>query len=134
MNMKKILLFTSLSALLVLALIGCMKDKGNYNYTNSNVITITTDMANVNPAVVVTNDSIIVKQNDSLTVNILISQTKPSNDLSYQWMITQSAATIGNPAQYIVGSSQQLKTKIILPPNLYRLVVKVTDNTTGVSF
>jgi hypothetical protein len=49
-------------------------------------------------------------------------------------MIIQNSATIGNPGQYIVGNEMQLRTKIILPPNLYKLVVKVTDNATGVSF
>jgi PKD domain-containing protein len=134
MNMKKVLKYFILSILVISAIWSCKKDKGNYDYSDSNVITITTDMANVNPAVVVTNDSIVVKQNDTLIVNILISQTKPSNNLSYEWIITQTAANIGNPGQYIVGNSQQLKTKIILVPNLYRLVVRVTDNTTGVSF
>ena len=91
-------------------------------------------MANVDPAVVINNDSLVVKQNDSLKINILISQTKPSNDLAYEWMIIQNSATIGNPAQYVVGNTAQLRTKIILSPNLYKLVVKVTDKTTGVSF
>jgi hypothetical protein len=75
-----------------------------------------------------------VKQNDSLKVDILLSQTIPSNDLAFEWMVTQSASFIGNPAQYVVGTAKNLRTKIVLPPNLYKLVVKVTDRTTGVSF
>ncbi len=121
-------------ALIVLTFYSCSKDLGNYDYNDANVITITTDMANVDPAVVINNDSIVVKQNDSLKINILISQTKPSNDLEYEWMIIQSSGQIGNPPQYVVGNSIQLRTKIILSPNLYKLVVKVTDKTTGVSF
>ncbi|TMI61524.1 MAG: hypothetical protein E6H07_18550 [Bacteroidetes bacterium] len=132
--MKKVFSYIMLPALIVLALYSCSKDKGNYDYTDANVITITTDMANVDPAVVINNDSLVVKQNDSLKVNILISQTKPSNDLAYEWMIIQSASTIGNPAQYVVGNTAQLRTKILLSPNLYKLVIKVTDKTTGVSF
>ena len=112
----------------------CKKDMGNYTYADPNALTITTDMANVDPQVVVTNDSIVVKENDSLTVNIIVAGTKSTDNLSYQWMITQSSSTIGNPVQYVVGNNKQLKTKIILPPNLYRLLVKVTDNNTGVSF
>jgi len=123
-----------LPALMVLAFYSCKKDLGNYNYTDANVITISTDMANVDPQVVINNDSVVVKQNDSLKINILVSQTKPSNDLTYEWTIIQSAATIANPPQYVVGNAMQLKTKIILSPNLYKLVVKVTDKTTGVSF
>ena len=134
MLMKKILRLFALPAMIVITWSSCKKDKGNYNYDTANVITISTDMANVNPSVVVTNDSIIVKQNDSLTVNILLSQTKPTTNLSFQWLIIQNAAFVANPSQYVVGNTQQLKTKIVLPPNLYKLLVKVTDNTTGVSF
>jgi hypothetical protein len=134
MNMKNISRFLILPALTLIVWSSCSKDLGNYDYTNANVISITTDIANVDPKVVVTNDSIVVKQNDSLKVNILISQTKPSNDLVYEWMITQNAASISNPSQYVVGNAQQLRTKIILAPNLYRLVIKVTDKTTGISF
>ena len=112
----------------------CKKDMGNYTYSDPNTLTITTDMANVDPQVVVTNDSIVVKANDSLTVNIIVAGTKSTDNLSYQWMITQSSSTLANPGQYVVGSNKQLKTKIILAPNLYRLLVKVTDNNTGVSF
>ncbi|HEX6849385.1 MAG TPA: PKD-like family lipoprotein [Chitinophagaceae bacterium] len=132
--MKKVFTHIMVSGLMVFAFYSCSKDLGNYDYSDANVITITTDMANVDPTVVVNSDSIVVKQNDSLKVNILLSQTKPSNDLSYEWMITQTAASIANPPQYVVGNSQQLRTKIILLPNLYKLVVKVTDKTTGVSF
>jgi hypothetical protein len=131
---KNIFRVTIIMLLVVLAVSSCKKDLGNYKYTPINVITITTDMANVDPLVVVSNDSIVVKQNDSLKVNILLSQTKTSTGLSFQWMIVQIASSIANPAQYLVGSEQTLKTKITLPPNLYKLVVKVTDKTTGVSF
>jgi hypothetical protein len=131
---RNILRFTILSTLVILVFSACKKDLGNYNYSPSNTITITTDMANVDPLVVVSNDSIVVKQNDSLKVNILLSQTKPSNDLSFEWTIVQNASNLANPSQYFLSSSQQLKTKILLPPGLYKLVVKATDKTTGVSF
>jgi hypothetical protein len=132
--MKQSLKYTLLLALVTMAFYSCKKDKGNYDYTDANVITITTDMANVDPLVVINNDSVVVKQNDSLKINVLISQTKPSDDLAYEWMVTQTASSIGNPAQYVVGNAMQLRTKIILAPNLYRLVLKVTDRKTGVSF
>jgi len=123
-----------IATLALLVFSACKKDVGNYTYTPINTITVVTDSVNVDRNVVVTNDSISLKQNDSLTVNILLAQTKASDNLSFQWMIEQNAVSLANPAQYIVGTSQKLNTKIILPPNLYRLVAKVTDNTTGVSF
>jgi hypothetical protein len=134
MNIRKPLIPVSIFLLMLLAFSACKKDLGNYSYTDANSVTITTDMANVDPQVVVTNDSIVVRQNDSLKVDILVAQTLENNDLSYQWMVTQRDASFNNPPLYIVGTSKQLRTKITLPPNLYRLVVKVTDNKTGVSF
>jgi hypothetical protein len=92
--MKKAFRYTILPALIALLYCSCSKDLGNYEYTDTNVITITTDMANVDPAVVINNDSLVVKQNDSLKINLLISQTKTSNDLSYEWMIVQAAAPL----------------------------------------
>jgi hypothetical protein len=132
--MKKRFQYIVLVVLLIIVFCACKKDLGNYDYKDANVITITTDTANVDRNVVITADSIVVKQNDSLKVNILLSQTIPSNDLAFEWMITQSTSFTSNPAQYVVGNGKDLRTKIVLPPNLYKLVVKVTDRTTGVSF
>ena len=134
MNMKKNLQYIVVPLVVVVALYACKKDLGNYDYDPANVITITTDVANVDPLVVINNDSIVVKQNDSLKVNILLTQTKPSSDLAFEWMIIQSVSSNQNPPQYIVGNSQHLRTKITLQPNLYKLVVRATDKTTGVSF
>jgi hypothetical protein len=131
---KNILRVTFIAVLVNLSITACKKDLGNYKYTPINMITITTDLANVDPLVVVSNDSIVVKQNDSLKVNILLTQTKPTTDLSFEWTVIQNALNLSNPSQYVLGNSQQLKTKILLPPNVYKLVVKVTDKTTGVSF
>src|SRR5437763_2835799 len=100
MCMKKKINYVTLGLSLLLLFSACKKDKGNYTYTDPNTITITTDMANVNPAVVVSNDSIIVQQDDSLKVAIIVSQTQPGHEVSYLWMITQAAASSSNPAQY----------------------------------
>ncbi len=132
--MKRVFSLVVLPIALMLIWTSCKKDLGNYDYSDANMITIVTDLANVDPQVVINNDSIVVKQNDTLTVNIIVTSTKPTENLSYEWMITQSAANIANPVQYKLGNTKQLKTQIILPPNLYRLLVKVTDNSTGVSF
>lgn len=134
MKMKKNLQYVMVSLVVAFAYYACKKDLGNHPYNSANVITITTDFANVDSLVVYRNDSIVVQQEDSLKMDVLLSQTKPSNDLAYEWMIIQSDGTIGNPGQYVVGNAQQLRTKIVLPPNLYKLVVKITDKNTGVSF
>src|SRR5215217_355523 len=131
---KHILRITIIGVLAVAAFSSCKKDLGNYDYDDANVVTISTDLANVDPAVVISNDSIVVKQNDSLKVNILLSQSEASADLSFEWTVVQNAASQANPVQYVLSNSQQLRTKISLPPNLYKLVIKVTDKKTGVSF
>ncbi|HEX6181577.1 MAG TPA: PKD-like family lipoprotein [Chitinophagaceae bacterium] len=134
MNARRICQFIVFPVLAAVVLFACSKDLGNYDYDPANVITVTTDMANVDPQVVINNDSIVVKQNDSLKLNILLSQTKPSSDLSFEWLITQNIAQVANPTQHVVGNTQNLRTKILLSPNLYKLVVRVTDKATGVSF
>lgn len=132
--MKKIFRFGSVILILLCILCSCSKDLGNYDYDEANVISITTDTTNVDRTVVVTNDSIVVKQNDSLKVAILLSQTKPTDDLAFEWIVTQATASTGNPSQHVVGSEKQLRMKISLSINIYKLTVKVTDRTTGVSF
>jgi hypothetical protein len=59
--MKKIFQFLLIPSLLVCFFCACKKDLGNYDYTDANVITVTTDMANVDPLVVVNNDSVVGK-------------------------------------------------------------------------
>src|SRR6187455_3158815 len=106
--MKNFLKYIMVPALIALVFYSCSKDLGNYDYIDANVITITTDMTNVDPQVVINNDSIVVKQNDSLRLNTILSQTKPSNDLLFEWSVTQNAANIANPGQYKLGNTQQL--------------------------
>ncbi|MDI3321480.1 PKD-like family lipoprotein [Pinibacter soli] len=134
MNHKNIWRAFIVAALGICALVACKKDKGNYNYSSVNTITVITDTVNANRSQIITVDSISVKQFDTLTVNIQLSQTQASENLSYQWMIIQTAQNLANPFQYIVGTSKQLKARIDVPISVYRLVVKVTDNATGVSF
>src|SRR3954469_17842497 len=104
--MKKIFHIFITVLLFTCAFCACKKDLGNYDYKENNIISISTDLANADPQVVINNDSIVVKQNDSLHVNILLSQTKPSTNLSFQWTIVQTAAIIANPGQYELGNAQ----------------------------
>ena len=133
--MKKISTILSALVLAAIVLVSCHKDNLKATLLNLNTLKVTTDLTNADPTVFITADSIVIKQNDSLKVRVKIAQSVGSaSNFSYVWMITQSAAANANPAQYIVGTSAQLATKVILPPNLYRLAVKVTDNSTGVSY
>ncbi|QIL40510.1 hypothetical protein G7074_15305 [Pedobacter sp. HDW13] len=133
--MKKILgIFLSLTAVASI-IIGCSKDQGNYDYIEINTLKISADMASADPAMFVTPDSIILRQNDSLKVKLKIDASigAPGN-LSYQWLITQYLQANANPSKYMISEAASLKTRITLPPNLYRLVARVTNNDTGVSY
>lgn len=116
-------------------IIGCAKDKGDYNYHDINKLKITTDMDGVDPNVFITPDSIDIRQNDSLKVKLKIAESLGSSkNFSYQWLITQYEQSSANPSASVIGNAESLKIKIRLTPNLYKLVAKVTENGTGVSY
>ncbi|WP_316752060.1 PKD-like family lipoprotein [Pedobacter gandavensis] len=130
---KNIKLFLT-SILITLLMMGCYKDKGNYEYQDPNVVNIAVDLDQVDRNVFITADSIDLNQNDSLKVKLKLSQTiGTASGFDYQWMVTQAEASIGNPGQFVIGNTEELKTKITLGPNLYRLVVQLKDKKTGVS-
>lgn len=133
MKKTKITLLTSILAAVLF--IGCYKDKGNYDYKPAIDVNVTTDMENVDRNVFITADSITLNQNDSLKVKLKINASiGGAADFNYQWSITQYISTNPNPSQSVIGTAAQLSTKITLPPNLYRLVVKLTDKNSDVSF
>ncbi|HSC53402.1 MAG TPA: PKD-like family lipoprotein [Phnomibacter sp.] len=132
--MKKIFVIGTLLLAFACCFYACKKDLGNYDYSDANVITIKTDMVTNDPNMVVTADSVVLRQNDSIRVNILVSQTKPSSDLSYTWMVVQANSTLGNPSQTVIGNTQNLRAKITMVPYLYKLVVGVKDNGTGITY
>lgn len=134
-QVKKILAIFLSSLFATAALTSCKKDLGNYDYKDVNKLKITTDMSQVDPNVFITADSIVLNQNDSLKVKLKIAQSLgTAENFKFQWMITQASATLANPSKYVIDSTAALATKITLVPNLYRLVAKVTDKTSGVSY
>lgn len=113
----------------------CAKDKGNYDYNAINTLQIGTDLTGTDPNVFITADSINVKQNDSLRIALKIEQSADQKtELAYNWYLTQYETSVANPPTYQIGSQAVLHTKITYPPNLYKIVAKVTDKGTGVSF
>ncbi|AEV99414.1 hypothetical protein A4D02_26620 [Niastella koreensis] len=131
---KRLLQLIGVCGALMATLAACKRDLGNYNYSAVNAITITTDTVNADRLMVINNDSLVVKQGDTLKVNVLLSQTKESGDLSFSWLVTQKNSSNGNPGLYVIGNTRQLTARVLLLPGLYNLVVKATDNTTGVSY
>jgi len=116
-------------------ILSCAKDKGNYDYIELDAIKISTDMTNADPAVFVTPDSILLHQNDNLKIKLKIDASvgDPGN-LSYQWLTTQYLQSGANPPKLTFANAAEFNAKIPFAPNLYKLVVRVTNNTTGVSY
>src|ERR1051325_8853213 len=105
MIMKRIqntLLFFFCTAVVVISY-SCYKDKGNYEYSDVNKISVTDPQAN--PAI------ISIKQGDTLKLNPTISQSLESNEsnLSYQWSVyaNDPQTTLAAP-EIVLDSTRQL--------------------------
>ncbi|UKJ09276.1 PKD-like family lipoprotein [Solitalea lacus] len=133
--MKKVLGVFLTAIVASLGFTSCYKDIGGYDYNEINSLKISTDMTGADPNIFITADSIDLHQNDSLKVKLKIEQSSgAAENFSYQWLLTQYDQSSGNPSKNLLDSSATLKTKITLAPNLYKLVAKVTDKSTGVSY
>lgn len=112
-----------------LLLSACYKDKGNYDYHDVNEITVADPVAA---------SRIYIYQGDTLKLTPAISQTIPSDDLSYAWFVYNNSSN----SEYTlprdtISRERNLSHKItgdifVLGEN-YRLTLKVTDNKTGIS-
>lgn len=119
------MMFTSIKYLcgitLAISMAGCYKDEGNYDYNEINKIAITSDSADV-----------VVSQQDTLRINVNLSQTMPdASGLNYQWVMypTGTAQT-----RRTLSESKNLSAFITEAPGSYVLDYFVTDKKTGVSF
>lgn len=105
----------------------CYKDKGNYDYTDINTVTLGDPI----------NDSYYVLQFDTLRLNPVISQTIPveENALQYEWSIRKVDNSVAIPSFEIVilSNERNLDAPITVAPGTYRLIYKVTDPNTEIS-
>lgn len=107
----------------ILALMGCYKDKGNYDYKDINTITITADKP----------DDISILLQDTLRINITLQETIPSTaGLEYEWVLYQNIAA--PLTRWAMGTSKDIKAQVTQTPGAYILDYFVKDKTTGVSF
>lgn len=121
--MKRIISRVYIVCLSLLALAGCYKDKGNYDYNDINKITITAD----------TPDNISILLQDTLRINTTIQETIPSTEgLEYEWVLYQNNPT--PTTRWALGATKNLTTQITQTPGAYLLDYFVKDKTTGVSF
>ncbi len=119
----------ALTLLIAIVSVGCYKDQGNYDYKDINELTVT----DVRAA-----QRIFVNPDDSLRLNPTVSQTIPSDDLSYAWyMYNNSPQSSYVLPRDTIARTQHLAFRVtgdlfVLGEN-YRVTLKVTDNKTGIS-
>ncbi len=120
--MKKVSFYIIIVFSVIAAFSSCYKDKGNYEYSDINQVTITTSAS--------TYDVLVP---DSLRIDVTISQTIPhSAGLTYQWVLfpnTQAPLT-----RRTIGTTQNLRAAITENPGSYLLDFYVKDEHTGVEF
>lgn len=120
-----------LSLLSAVALAGCYKDKGNYDYQPVNRIVIEQGKAP---------EMLSVVFNDSLKISPVIDQSMPASDadLAYEWTVfDNSPASSYVVPQDTVSRLRNLAIKVSSPVftlgQNYRLGYKVTDKRTGLA-
>jgi hypothetical protein len=101
----------------------CYKDKGNYNLSEINTISISASGS----------DSIMINQFDTIRVVPVIDQTMETDDLSYKWSVYHFVPPVSNPINEVLAYTRDLEVPFGLSPNKYTLLYTVTDNKTGVS-
>lgn len=118
--MRLAIIFISFCALQFLS--SCYKDKGNYDYTDINKISITS-----------AKDTFDVLTQDSLKISPELSSTISSEaDYEYEWVIYPA---ISAPlTRKTISTAKELKVKITEIPGNYALILYVKDNKTRVEF
>lgn len=117
---KSIFLLSLLTALIA----GCYKDKGNYDLSDINVLTLSGSIP----------DTIRILQMDTLRISAIVDQSIPVSEekLRYKWsLFTWPNATA---AEIVLGTSKDLKVAISSKPEIYALLLKVTETETGVDY
>jgi len=114
--MKKI----SILLVLVLFILSCSKDKGNYDYHPINEVSFSGfDTINGYKA----------SFGDTLSVSPVLNSTQNGHDYKYEWSVNQ-----GFDGDRVISTDKDLKVRIDMLPGSYPLQLRVTDLTTGVMF
>lgn len=113
---------------LLLALVvqmSCYKDKGNYDLTAINKITITASES----------DTLQINQFDTLVVRPVLQQSLEDgqDNLTYKWSVYLYNAPVTGVIDEILAETKDLEVQFGLRPDTYTLLYTVTDRNTGVS-
>jgi hypothetical protein len=124
--MKKYNKFLPVLIALVLFLVGCAKDEGNYTYDqlNSNFVDATSIP-----------ETIVASQNDIVNINPTDVPGVSTSSLTYEWRLVQ-VSYVPNPATgtYVnkqLGTTKNLSFKVLDLPGGYILTLYVKDNANG---
>ncbi len=106
----------------VLALNGCYKDNGNYDYHDINTVVLKTDR-----------DVINVVLPDSLKVNLILEQTMPDPaGFSFEWVMYPAGSA--PLTRRTLDTTQDLHARITETPGSYYLILYAKDRKTGVEY
>lgn len=110
---------------IILILHSCYKDKGNYDISEINKVSI----------LKVGSDTISINQFDSLRVNTQIEQTlhQGTENLSYKWTVFYNKAPAFGLVDQQLAETKDLDVQFGLEPADYNVLYTVTDKNTGVS-
>ncbi|WP_126246245.1 PKD-like family lipoprotein [Chitinophaga rhizosphaerae] len=107
---------------IIVAVAGCYKDKGNYDYIDINQVAIASDSNNI-----------VVVQQDTLRIRIQLQQSMPdAAGLDYEWVLYPDNSAPQTRRK--LGTTKDLSAMISEKPGNYVLDYFVTDRKTGVSF
>ena len=124
-GMKK--LYVILLFLLPLALPGCYKDRGNYDYTDVNEAVIGDagfdTVYDVRTAV----DRLVIRPQIDFTLD-----AAATGDYSYSWVAVGQNFLRGE--RFVLGTQRDLDYEVKLSQDSYILYLKIKDNDTGIEF
>lgn len=122
----RLIKYYSCALLLVLSVSACLKDKGNYTYTDINEVTIEGIKENTKLELYTLIDTL------KLHVDITSTLTDDDARYSFEWkLMPASGGSTEEANDYVIGHTKQLQYPITLDPGEYRGYLNVYDDVEG---
>ncbi len=101
----------------------CLKDRGNYTYTDHEEITIKG----------IEKEYTKISTQEKLTINPEVTSSKPNAEFEYSWGIYETNTKENDPTLDIIATSKNLDYLVIQPAQKWALIFKATNKKTGYS-